>query len=214
MFNLVAIGTVAMSLLAGPTVAPRPAESTESLTPSGKIQVQVVSVIGSGCRLGTAAVAAAPDNTAFTVTYSDFMAQVGPRSRPTDLRKNCQMGVQVTFPQGFTFAIAEADYRGFAHLAAGASAIQRANYYFQGMSQNAYSTHPFSGPYNNVWQATDVAAVLSLVYAPCGDQRIVNINTELVVDEGSSSPAATSFMTMDSTDGSVNTIFHLAWKRC
>ncbi|CAM5378677.1 hypothetical protein SALBM311S_06184 [Streptomyces alboniger] len=32
---------------------------------------------GSGCPQGTAAVAVSEDNTAFTVTYSDYLAQAG-----------------------------------------------------------------------------------------------------------------------------------------
>jgi len=214
MLRFAAIGTMVMSLMTGPAMAQGGTENFKAITPSGKIRVEVVAVNGSGCRQGTAVVAAAPDNTAFTVTYSDFMAQVGGPSKPTDMRKNCQMGVQVYFPQGFTFAIAEADYRGFAHLMSGASGMERANYYFQGMSQTVYSSHTFPGPYNTDWQATDRAAVASLVYAQCGTSRIVNINAEIVMNAGASSPQATSFMTMDSTDGSVNTIYHFAWKRC
>ena len=67
-------------------------------------------------------------------------ATTWPRSasarEPTDFRKNCQLNLRVNVPQGFTYGIAQADYRGFAHLERGAYAIQKANYYFQGMSQN------------------------------------------------------------------------------
>jgi hypothetical protein len=201
---------MAISFLAGPAIADRPA-----VVPSGQIKIDVVAVNGSGCRIGTAVVAPAPDNTAFTVTYSDYMAQVGVGARPTEFRKNCQIGVQVHIPQGFTFAIAEADYRGFAHLEQGAVGTERANYYFQGMSQTAISSHSFGGPYNRGWQATDRTAVAALVFQPCGQDRIVNVNTEIIVDAGSSNTHTTnSFMTMDSADGSVQTIYHLSWRSC
>jgi hypothetical protein len=50
---------------------------------------------------------------------------------------------------------------------------------------------------------------------PGGERRNFNINTELRVSAGSSDPKkTTSFMTMDSTDGSINTTYHFAWKRC
>lgn len=213
MLGFVAVGAMAISFLAGPAIADRPAPAV--VPPSGQVKVEVVAVNGSGCRIGTAAVAPAPDNTAFTVTYSDYMSQVGVGARPTDFRKNCQIGVQVHIPQGFTFAIAQADYRGFAHLEQGASGTQRANYYFQGMSATAISSHTFYGAYNRGWQATDQTAFAALVWRPCGQDRIVNINTEIIVDAGSSNPrTTTSFMTMDSVDGSVQTVYHFAWRSC
>jgi hypothetical protein len=58
-------------------------------------------------------------------------------------------------------------------------------------------------------------AVTSVVYAPCGEQRLFNINTELRVSAGTSDPTkTTSFISMDSTDGSVETTYHFAWKTC
>ncbi|MEU8515865.1 DUF4360 domain-containing protein [Kitasatospora sp. NPDC048722] len=193
-----------------------PASGGDSLpTPPDRIVIDVATVNGSGCPVGTAAVAVSPDNTAFTVTYSQYLAQVGVGSKPTDFRKNCQLDLRVHVPQGFTYAIASTDYRGYAHLENGATGIQRAGYYFQGDPQTAYGTHRFNGPRDDNWQATDTVDVAALVWAPCGEERNFNINTELRVAAGTSDPSTTtSFMTMDSTDGSINTVYHLAWKTC
>ncbi|MFJ3788603.1 DUF4360 domain-containing protein [Kitasatospora sp. NPDC090091] len=206
---LAATGIVAASLTASP------ASAGTLPTPPDKIVIDVATVNGSGCPAGTAAVAVSADNTAFTVTYSSYLAQVGVGSKPTDFRKNCQLSLVVHVPQGFTYAIASADYRGFAHLEKGASGTQRANYYFQGQAQTAYQNHRFNGPTDDNWQATDVVDVAALVYAPCGEQRNFNINTELRVSAGNSDTShTTSFMTMDSTDGDINTVYHMAWKHC
>ncbi|MCA6096352.1 DUF4360 domain-containing protein, partial [Streptomyces sp. SCA3-4] len=111
--------------------------------------------------------------------------------------------------------IARADYRGFAHLERGATGMERASYYFQGMPQTTSVSHRFAGPLSDNWQTSDVTDAAALVYAPCGVQRILNVNTELRVGAGSSDPSTTnSFMAMDSTDGSVNTLYHFAWKEC
>jgi hypothetical protein len=199
--------------LLNPPVAPAPIAFPPP--PSNQIVIDVVTVNGSGCPAGTAAVAVSPDNTAFTVTYSSYLAMVGVGSIPTDFRKNCQLNLRVHVPQGFTYAIAQADYRGFASLAGGATAMERANYYFQGNSQTAFIVHPFTGMLDDNWQTTDMVDVAALVYAPCGEQRNLNINTELRVAAGTSNPATTtSFMSMDSTDGAINTIYHFAWKQC
>ncbi|MCN0176768.1 DUF4360 domain-containing protein [Salinispora arenicola] len=213
MFSWLATGGMILSLLAptNPVV-----EFPEPTTPPpGQIVIDLVTVNGSGCPAGTAAIAMSTDNTAFTVTYSEFIAQVGVGAEPTDWRRNCQLNLRVHVPQGFTYAVAQADYRGFAALADGASGVERANYYFQGMSPTAYSTHTFPGPMIDNWQATDVTDVASLVWHPCGEQRNFNINTELWALAGTSDTSTTtSFMTMDSTDGAISTIYNLAWKTC
>nr|WP_240687115.1 DUF4360 domain-containing protein [Amycolatopsis suaedae] len=183
--------------------------------PPDHITIDVVTVNGSGCPAGTAAVAVSPDNKAFTVTYSEYLAQVGVGAKPTDFRKNCQLNLRVNVPQGFTYGIARADYRGFAHLEAGATGMQRANYYFQGMSPTEYRTHNYRGPHSDNWQATDETELAAIVYSPCGEKRNFNINTELRVNAGTSDPKkTTSFLSMDSTDGAVNTTYHFAWKEC
>jgi hypothetical protein len=205
--------TVLALTLAGPAGAATVED--QSTPPPGGITVEVVTVNGSGCRPGSAAVATASDNTAFTVTYSEYLAQVGVGANPTDFRKNCQLNVLVRVPQGFTYAIAKVDYRGFAYLQSGAVAHQGANYYFAGQSPTARVSHRIRGPRNDNWQYTDSTPVAELVWAPCGAARNLNVNTDLRVYAGSSNPnSTTSFVAMDSTDGSIKTIYHFSWKRC
>jgi hypothetical protein len=213
MLTMLAAAALAMSAITSP--ASGTSQGHFDNPPLDEIVIDVVTVNGSGCPFGTAATAVSPDNKAFTVTYSEYLAQVGPNAKPTDFRKNCQLALVVHVPQGFTYAIAQADYRGFAHLEEGATGMEKASYYFQGMSQTTPISHSYSGPISDNWQATDKVDVAQLVYKPCGEERNFNINTELRVSAGSSDPTkTTSFMTMDSTDGSINTIYHFAWKRC
>lgn len=209
------LGGAIAALLA--TAFPAQASSSSPIftdPPPDKIIIKLATVNGSGCPQGTTAVAVSPDNTAFTVTYSAYLAQVGGGADPTAFRKNCQLSLNVHVPGGFTYAIASADYRGFASLQRGASATQKASYYFQGSPETASRTHPFSGPLEDNWQATDETDWAQIVWAPCGVERNFNINTELRVNKGTSPANSTSFMTMDSTDGDISTTYHLAWKEC
>ncbi|MGI5506662.1 DUF4360 domain-containing protein [Lentzea sp. CA-135723] len=207
------LNAVAAALLASAIIIP-PGAPNET-PPPDHITIDIVTVNGSGCPAGTAAVAVSEDNKAFTVTYSDYLAQVGVGARPTDFRKNCQLNLRVNVPQGFTYGIAQADYRGFAHLERGAYAIQKANYYFQGMSQNDSAQHRYNGPHSDDWQATDETEVAAIVYSPCGEKRNFNINTELRVYPGTSNTATTtSFVSMDSTDGAIDTTYQFSWKTC
>lgn len=212
MRKLMAVAAAVVAFIATSTT---PANAWPAVPPPDKIIIDVATVNGSGCRPGTAAVAVSPDNMAFTVTYSDFLAQVGVGAKPTDFRKNCQLNLLVHVPQGFTYAVAQVDYRGFAHLEPGATGEEKANYYFQGHSQTTSSTHKLQGLFENNWQNTDTIDVAQLVYLPCGEMRSFNINTELRVNAGTSDTTkTTSFMAMDSTDGSIATTYHFSWKQC
>jgi hypothetical protein len=184
-----------------------------SAPPSEPITLDVRTVNGSGCPAGTASAAMLPDNTGFRINYSAFVARDGGSAAATDIRKNCQVNLLIHIPQGFTFAIARADYWGRAHLEADATALERTNYYFQGSSDNNYADHVFSGPLHGGWRATDITATADLVFAPCGVVRSLNINTELRVDAGASS-ARTSYISMRASDGEVYTITQFQWKQC
>jgi hypothetical protein len=178
--------------------------------PDGKVTVEVVAANGSGCAPGTASVIANSDNTGFRIRYNDFVAEAGGGADATDRRKNCQIGVVVTVPAGWTFAIAEADYGGRARLYAGATAVQRTNYYWQGSSETSSTTETFTGPVNGYWETRDVAPVL--IYTPCAAQSVLNINTELRVNGGTSS--STSSVSMKTSEGDVDTLFNFSWTRC
>lgn len=181
--------------------------------PADGVGIDVLNVNGSGCRQGTVAVALSPDNTAFTVTYGGYLAQVGVGAGRNDGVKDCRINVRVSPPQGYAYAVDTVDYRGFASLAPGASAVQYATYYFNGSTRPPYRTYVFVGQFNDDWQASDVAS--SPVYGACGATRVLSVDTQLQVQVGSSDPAATtSFITMDSADASVRTTYHLAWKQC
>ncbi|MEV2238216.1 DUF4360 domain-containing protein [Micromonospora sp. NPDC049891] len=201
------LGTVLALSLSAPAHA-APAGSTA--TPDSEITVEVVAANGSGCAPGTARVVAHPDNTGFRIRYFDFVATAGRGVDVTDSRKNCQLGVLVNVPAGWTIAVAAADYRGRARIPAGATGRQRTSYYWQGSSETSRTDATFTGPYNGFWGTSDVAPVL--LYTPCGQQRVLNVNTELRVDAGTASSSVS--MSMTTTEGDVDTLFNLKWERC
>lgn len=209
MINMIAVGSLVLSLAGAPlSVEP-------TAPPGGKIDINLVNLNGSGCPAGTTAVAISPDNSAFTVTYSAYLAQVGVGAKSTDGRKNCQLAVQVQVPQGFTYAIAKTDNRGYMNLAKGANAIEKTSYYFQGMSQGAAASRQWNGPYDDNWQTTDEVPVAAMVYSPCGEIRYLMVNTELRANGGSSDlTKTTSFISMDSTDTEFSTKFFFSWAKC
>lgn len=205
---LAALSTVLALSLSTPARAA--GDDAVAAVPEGTVTVEVIAANGSGCAPGTASVYANPDKTGFRIRYYDFVAEAGGGAASTERRKNCQIGVVVTVPAGWTFAIAQADYRGRARLYSGATALQRTNYYWQGSSDNSSTSETFSGPLNSYWETSDVAPVL--IYKPCSEQRVLNINTELRVDSGTST--GRNSMSMRSSDGDVDTLFNFSWTRC
>ena len=202
------------TLLASLAATALPASAAPAPGATDDMVIDVAAANGSGCPLGSADVTVSPDNKAFTVIYSQFTAQIGQGTKPTDFRKNCQLALNVHVPQGYTFAIAGADYRGYAHLERGAAGTETANYYFQGEPQSTRIQHSFAGPVDSDWERTDSVGIGSLSYLPCGEERYLNVNTELRVNRGSASSRTSSFLTMDSTDGRIDTVYHVAWKKC
>jgi hypothetical protein len=172
--------------------------------------VQLLSVNGSGCPIGSTAVSA-PNDSTFTVTYDNYLADNGNGSLPTDFRKNCQLDVLLGIPSGFTFGITGIQYRGFAALDSGARGQLTAAYYFPGQPGTFTQNHSVAGPTNSNYEFDDGFQVAT--WAPCHTAAAVNINSSLQVFQGSD-PSFFNEMTMDSTDVGAATIFHVSFRHC
>jgi hypothetical protein len=205
--------TAAAALAVLFTLSSTPAHAAEVI-PSDRVTIDVVMVNGSGCKQGTAEVVVAGDNTSFWVIYSDYLAQTGKGAGPTEIRKNCQLTLQINSPQGYSYGIAEATYAGYGHLERGATGSQSVNYYFQGQSATTTWKHSFTGPFDDNWSITHRTEFSEIVWSPCGEKRNLNVNSSLKVDKGTSDANANSFLTMDYTRGEVRTLHHFSWKRC
>ena len=144
--------------------------------------------------------------------FDNYIAEVGPGVSAREKRKNCQINVTLDFPHGWTFAIADVDYRGYASLERGVTGLQQAAYYFQGESQTGTLKTTLRGPVEKDFHIRDSLALSSLVWAPCGAKRALNINSQIRLE--SHSRHAVGLLTTDSVDGSVRTIYNLKWKRC
>jgi hypothetical protein len=176
------------------------------------VAVEVVTVNGSGCQVGTTAVAMNSDNTAFTVRYSGFQARAGVGTSPTEFRKNCQINLKLRYPQDVTFGIAQVDYRGSARLPVGATGVERGNHYFAGSPSTLQQNHSFAGPLTDNWQATDTTDPNLVFFPPCGQNWNLNANTEIRVTAGAAGDL--SAMTMSPTTGDFSATYHLTWRKC
>lgn len=186
-----------------------PVEVSDSALPPSRQLFEFVNLNGSGCPQGSASITTSPDGKSNRVVLKGLRATVGNAS-PADRRKNCQMAVKVGVPAGYTYALRRVTYRGHAVLAAGAKATIRTSQYFQGASQTGSSRTKFNGPLDSWYQVRHDTEPADLVFAPCGEERYLNINSESRVDGGTSNVATTSsylaiYRVLD---------YQLTWKRC
>ncbi|MGW4207800.1 DUF4360 domain-containing protein [Lentzea sp. NPDC004789] len=192
--------TAAAALVALTALAPTDAAEEPAAT------IEVVTVNGSGCPAGDADVKTS--GRTFTIDYHTFLARAGGGSSPVDMRKNCQVNLRVSVPDGYTYGLARTTYEGYTHLQDGATALNRVNTYIQGMTSSATVNHAFTGPFSDDWQTTYRPDPAETQWVPCGERRNININAEVRVMLGSADPDRLNFAIVESSRGTVRV------KRC
>lgn len=193
-----------------PVPAHAAAEETEA-PPSDRITLEVTAN-GSGCKAGTVQTYVDRDNNGFRAYFDELAAMVGDGAPSTAIRRNCQFNLRVSgVPDGYQYAVADAHLRGYAYISAGATGLQRTNYYFQGSSETVSRERKITGPYSDFWTQRDRGPI---IWSPCRVQRNANINMELRVSPGADRPAPVSFMSMTSWEHRVFARFRLAWRSC
>ncbi|MFE0044625.1 DUF4360 domain-containing protein [Streptomyces albireticuli] len=212
MFTPVLIAGTAAALVAA-TLSPAPATPGETPPPDG-VFLELATVSGA-CGSHRTSVALSGDRTEFRLFSGEFTSRVGVGSKPGESYRNCQVMLSVRVPTGYTYAIAGTDYEGHGSLEKGARGQVRVENYFQGTPGRSSVTHPFAGPFQGGWKEADVIFDSALLYAPCGENRALNLNIALRVEAGTSDTSTTrSFLTHGSTPSGAETVYHLSWKRC
>jgi len=198
-------------------IAAEPSAIITSAPNPNSIYIQQVTVNGSGCPAGTVQANFTPDYSMLELTFSDFVAQTGPGTKPADWRKNCIVAVTLHIPAGFTFALIGADYRGYAQLDPGVTGKQQTTYFIAGM-QGANTMHtnvPADLDANGNYSRNDEIPVSEWVWAKCGIDSIANLNASVSLDN-SKSRNSYGLMTLDETDIGSQILFqwHFAWQTC
>ena len=173
-------------------------------TPSG-VYIKDVKYNGTGCPRYSVEQSLAPDSKAFTLTFSDYIAEAGPGISLRDGRKNCQITVDLDFPAGWQYALMSFDYRGFAYLDKGVQAEQGVSYYFQGQGYTGRSKSKLNGVFDDDWQFSDRIGLNAYVWSPCGEKRALNINSyiKVKVENKKRNRNAEGIIGTDSIDGQI-----------
>ncbi|KAL0066015.1 hypothetical protein AAF712_007005 [Marasmius tenuissimus] len=211
-------GTVAfdgqVTRITGGTSASEPISIPKRADAPPNFNITSLGLNGSGCPPKSAFYLLNNDKTAVTITFSAFEASAGPDIAVTENRKNCQLSLGVRVPHGFSFAIVDVDYRGFYSLDDKVKASHSAAYYFQGQLVQAGAGSELAGPLdgkNYVYR--DEFNLSPTIYSPCGEDTILNINSEVRVDN-SANKDGYGYIVDDSIDASVTQTYNFQWLTC
>lgn len=198
-----------------------PVPGSGSVTPpAGAVKIKSISAIGSGCPdQSTYSTNISDDAQAFTVTFSDFYAEVGPGIPLSAGRKNCALTATLQIPNGYQFSVATFNYRGFMDLSEKVKAEHTTTYYFQGQSETGKFVATEVGPQAQDFVYTDKVGLESVylpnVWSPCNLDRALIINPSIRVSKLAGAPAdAQGLITNDSVDGEIQQVFGLIWRKC
>lgn len=203
---LSAAALAALAFLSAGVAAARPAGPDYA-------RVRSISYAGTGCPAGTIQGRFGSDLTSFSLESDDFVAEAGPGVALSASRKNCQIMLNVDFPAGWSFAVAEVDYRGYVALDRGVSATQTSAYYFQGQSTSARLSTTLTGPTFASYRIKDTLGISAYVWSPCGLSRALVINAQARVDN-TRNRSGDGVITVDRVSGRLAQVYGLSWKRC
>ncbi|PXX52177.1 uncharacterized protein DUF4360 [Nocardia tenerifensis] len=198
-------GVVLVSVVSAAVIVTAPSAGADP-RPSEKVDIDIISVKGSGCQTDSVVAAVRPDNTAFTVDYRDLGAEEGKDIGPS--RTTCELRLRVNVPPGFTYGIDEAEIEGVAVLADGARGGLEAAFSFQGLSPLRLQRN-FIERADYRWEATGGVLEGSVRQLRCDQKLDLVLTTDLWLDSRSFDPGRSrSWVKMD------RSLLRISWKKC
>lgn len=177
------------------------------------VRINNISYAGAGCPAGTVAENISPDYQAFSLLFDSYIAEIGPNVPFRENRKNCQINIDLSYPQGWSFALAGLEYRGFAQLDAGVQSVQSTSNYYSGQPNTAVFKTTLQGPMSADFAIKDTPGLSALLWSPCGARRAININTQVRLDN-SRNRLGSGLITVDRINTVTTHRYGLVWKRC
>ena len=179
-----------------------------------KVYINGVTYAGSGCPANSVAISKSDNWAEITLAFDQYVASIGPGIPITQNRKNCNLNINLHYPEGLQFAVYETDYTGFAQLESKVRATHQSDYWFAGFAnQKATLRSTWVGPFTNTYSFTDTLTHEATVFSPCGASTTLNINTQLYLDN-SQNHQGSGQITTETIDHKVTTTLGLEWTPC
>ncbi|KAJ7581345.1 hypothetical protein C8J56DRAFT_1057339 [Mycena floridula] len=156
-----------------------------------------------------------------TTTTSPIAIPTGPAAPPafniTGLGVNASLQVLAVLPEFLLSLLCrpiELFKRGFYQLDTKVKALHDAIYYFQGQIVQAEATSTLLGPVDGAnYVYRDEFDLTPTIYSPCGEDTVLNINTQVRVDN-SGNTKGFGYVTDDSIDASITQTLNFQWLTC
>lgn len=167
---------------------------------------------GSGCAQGTVGnlISASPEGLPDTLTllFDAYEALQGAGVSSSERQKSCNIAINIDVPQGFSFSLLQAEYKGYADLPVGVRGIQRTTYEFPFSNRGTFETE-LKGPYEEDYRRTD--EVGTAVWSPCGGSVPLNLQTSVAL-RGDRKPNAS--MNVERFTGKLTQLYNFQWRQC
>ncbi|MEQ1664925.1 MAG: DUF4360 domain-containing protein [Bdellovibrionales bacterium] len=166
---------------------------------------------GSGCPAGSASVSISPEQSSLSILFDQYIVEAGSNGKSFD-RKNCNLAIPITIPQGYSYSVIAIDYRGFTSIPSGGRAQLAVNYFLAGGGAGVRTSKTFYGPVQSDYVKSDRLGVEAVVWSACGADTILRTNTSMLVQTNRKMDDAMA--TVDSADVQAGIIYQLQWRRC
>ena len=195
----------------------------------GTIRVNNITYSGSGCSTGSAFPLPPDGGPTFALYFSQFLVQSGPGIPASEASKSCRVDLDLSYPNGYQFAIFETNSRGFISLAAGSTATIKSTYIAKGEfpqvsrprppppthTAHAYSSQnyetSYAGPIAQDLLKLDKFSKRSLVFSDCQERNFLTITTQLNIK---TKPGTQNIIALDAIDGKITNNVTLVFRQC
>jgi len=109
---------------------PRSILSQQAIDDASQITINKVSTSGSGCPSRAVSISISPDRTVVTLGFDEFQMGVGRAFSGTRSEKQCEIHLNLHYPPGYSYAVAETTYHGYAQLDDGVQGSVQTEYIF------------------------------------------------------------------------------------
>jgi hypothetical protein len=192
----------AQSLPATPSLPPVPPDPTFPF-----IEIIDADYGGSGCPEGSASVVIVGNT--LSMLFDEYVSRTSPGNQTA--RKSCNYAVALNVPPGYTIALLQIDYRGFADIPSGGIGRLRAEYFWAGSTGPVYTRTFWHGFFGD-WMETDFVG--GAVWSPCGRDVIARGNTSTIARKSSPSSSYEAELSVDSLDLQAGIVYYFDWDYC
>jgi hypothetical protein len=184
-------------------------------SPEG-VAIRSISYAGSGCPAGSVTQWVSRDAGTLMLMFLNYAIDaIGPGIPLSYLRRNCQVAVDLAYPDGWSYALAGLTYRGFdADFDAGVALSLVSRSYFQRTPATTVFTAAVYGPLRS---SADIVAAGDgvLNWSPCHLTPALNVNQSMLMSTSNRRAARGSFSQHLETGPMYGEVVHeLVWKRC